>query len=148
MDGRLMERKLTDKAGADAWIQEAQGTDWSKGRESRMGIFQTVLSKNPYMGQKGAQKATEDIEKFFYANQEMLQKKGIQSAEDLASRVSASQLSSEDTSIFEDIFGLGFNNMIAQARLGRISTEAYLWLYPPFVAAAATCFECPAGLRY
>ena len=78
-----MERKLSDKAGAEAWIQEAQGTDWSKGRESRMGVFQTVLSKNPYMGQKGAQKATEDIEKFFFANQEMLQKKGIQSAEDL-----------------------------------------------------------------
>ena len=54
----------------------------------------------------------------------MLQKKGIQSAEDLASRVSAPQLSGEDASIFEDIFGLGFNTMTAQARLGRISTEA------------------------
>ena len=124
LSSRLMERKLSDKAGAEAWIQEAQGTDWSKGRESRLGVFQTVLSKNPYMGQKGAQKATEDIEKFFFANQEMLQKKGIQSAEDLASRVSAPQLSGEDASIFEDIFGLGFNNMTAQARLGRISTEA------------------------
>ena len=72
-----MERKLSDKAGAEAWIQEAQGTDWSKGRESRLGVFQTVLSKNPYMGQKGAQKATEDIEKFFFANQEMLQKRGF-----------------------------------------------------------------------
>ena len=124
LSSRLMERKLSDKAGAEAWIQEAQGTDWSKGRESRLGVFQTVLSKNPYMGQKGAQKATEDIEKFFFANQEMLQKKGVQSAEDLASRVSAPQLSGEDASIFEDIFGLGFNNMTAQARLGRISTEA------------------------
>ena len=76
LSSRLMERKLSDKAGAEAWIQEAQGTDWSKGRESRLGVFQTVLSKNPYMGQKGAQKATEDIEKFFFANQEMLQKKG------------------------------------------------------------------------
>src|SRR5512137_1632440 len=124
LSSRLMERKLSDRAGAEAWIQEAQGTDWSKGRESRLGVFQTVLSKNPYIGQKGAQKATEDIEKFFFANQEMLQKKGIQSAEDLASRVSAPQLSGEDAGIFEDIFGLGFNNMTAQARLGRISTEA------------------------
>lgn len=76
------------------------------------------------MGQKVAQKATEDLEKFFFANQEMLQKKGIQSAEDLASRVSVPQLSGEDASIFEDIFGLGFKKMTAQVRLGRISTEA------------------------
>src|SRR5512137_1428902 len=65
LSSRLMERKLSDKAGAETWIQEAQGTDWSKGRESRLRVFQIVLSKNPYMGQKGVQKATEDIEKFF-----------------------------------------------------------------------------------
>jgi hypothetical protein len=124
LDSRLMERKLSDKEGAKAWIEAAQGADWSAGRASRMGTFQTVLSKNPYIGQQGAQKATEDIEKFFFANQEMLKKKGIESAEDLASRVSAPQLSGEDASVFEDIFGLGFGNMTAQARLGRISTEA------------------------
>jgi hypothetical protein len=124
LSSRLMERKLSDKAGAEAWIQEAQGIDWSKGRESRLGVFQTVLSKNPYMGQKGAQKATEDIEKFFFANEEMLKKKSIQSAEDLASRVFAPQLSGEDASIFEDIFGLGFSRMTSQSRLGRLSTEA------------------------
>jgi len=124
LDSGLMARKLTDKAGAEKWIEGAQGTDWSTGRDSRMGVFQTVLSKNPYIGQKGAQKATEDIEKFFFANQEMLKKKGIASAEDMASRISAPVLSGEDATIFEDIFGLGFANKTAQARLGRVSTEA------------------------
>ena len=46
-----------------------------------MSVFQTVFSKNPYIGQKGAQKATEDIEKYFFANQETLRKKGFESAE-------------------------------------------------------------------
>ena len=124
MDSRLMARKLTDKAGAEKWVQSAQQTDWSAGRESRMGVFQTVLSKNPYMGQKGAQKATEDIEKFFFANQEMLQKKGFASAEGLASAISAPQLTGDDATKFEDIFGLGFSRMTAQARLGRLSGEA------------------------
>jgi len=124
LDSRLMERKLTDKAGAAAWVESAQKTDWSAGRESRMGTFQTVLSKNQYMGQKSAQKATEDIEKFFFANQEMLKKKGYESAEQLASAVSAPVLSSEDATKFEDIFGLGFSTLTPQARLGRISTAA------------------------
>ena len=124
MDSRLMARKLTDKAGAEKWVQSAQQTDWSAGRESRMGVFQTVLSKNPYIGQKGAQKATEDIEKFFFANQEMLQKKGFTSAEGLASAISAPQLTGDDATKFEDIFGLGFSRMSAQARLGRLSGEA------------------------
>jgi hypothetical protein len=124
LDSRLMARKLTDKAGAAGWIESAQGTDWSAGRESRMGVFQTVLSKNKAIGQKQAQQATEDIEKFFFANQEMLQKKGFTSAEQLASAISAPQLSGEDATKFEDIFGLGFSSMSATARLGRLSTEA------------------------
>lgn len=40
---RLMERKLTDRKGAEAWIESAQGTDWSAGRAARMSVFQTVL---------------------------------------------------------------------------------------------------------
>ncbi len=124
LDSRLMARKLTDKKGAEEWVQSAQGTDWSAGRESRMGVFQTVLSKNKMIGQKAAQKATEDIEKYFFANQEMLQKKGIASAEALASSISAPQLVGEDATKFEDIFGLGFSNLSPQARLGRLSTEA------------------------
>lgn len=124
LDSRLMARKLSDRAGAQAWIQSAQKTDWSGGRESRMGVFQTVLSKNPYVGQKEAQKATEDIEKFFFANQEMLKKKGYESAEALASAISAPQLVGEDATKFEDIFGLGFATLTPRARLGRLSTEA------------------------
>lgn len=42
-----------------------------------MSIFQTVL----YIGKKGAQKVTEDIEKYFFANQEMLRKRDFESAE-------------------------------------------------------------------
>jgi hypothetical protein len=72
---------------------------------------QTVLSKNPYIGQKGAQKATEDIEKYFFANQEMLRKKGFESAEQQASAISAPQLTDEDATKFEDVFGLGFSCM-------------------------------------
>jgi len=121
---RLMERKLTDRKGAEAWIESAQGTDWSTGRAARMSVFQTVLSKNPYIGQKAAQKATEDIEKYFFANQEMLKKKGFESVEQLASAISAPQLTGEDATKFEDIFGLGFSRMTSQARLGRLSTEA------------------------
>lgn len=124
LDSKLMARKLTDKAAAASWIQAAQGIDWSAGRESRTSIFQTVLSKNPYIGQKGAQKATEDIEKFFFANQEMLRKKGFETAEQLASEISAPQLTGEAATKFEDIFGLGFAVMTPQARLGRLSTAA------------------------
>jgi hypothetical protein len=89
-----------------------------------MSVFQTVLSKNPCIRQKGAQKATEDIEKYFIANQEMLRKKGFELAEQLASPISAPQLTGEDATKFEDIFELGFSRMTTQARLGRISTEA------------------------
>lgn len=124
LDSRLMARKLTDRKSAENWIQEAQSVDWSGGRDSRMSVFQTVLSKNKALGQQGAQKATEDIEKFFFANQEMLAKKGFTSAEQLASAISAPQLTGDDATKFEDIFGLGFSNMTAQARLGRLSTEA------------------------
>lgn len=124
LDSRLMARKLPDKAGAEAWIQSAQTTDWSAGRDSRMGVFQTVLSKNKAIGQKQAQKATEDIEKFYFANQEMLQKKGIASAEQLASEISAPQLSGDQAAKYEDIFGLGFSQISSTARLGRLSTEA------------------------
>lgn len=124
LDSRLMARKLSDKAGAESWIQSAEGTDWSAGRESRMGAFQTILSKNPYMGQTEAQKGTEDLEKFFFANQEMLKKKGVESVEALASAMSAPTMSGEDALKFEDIFGLGFQNLTPRARLGRVSTEA------------------------
>jgi len=124
LDSRLMQRKLSDRAGAEKWIQSAEGTDWSAGRESRMGAFQTILSRNPYMGQMEAQKVTEDIEKFFFANQEMLKKKGYATAEALASAMSAQTLSGEDATKFEDIFGLGFGNLTPRARLGRVSTEA------------------------
>ena len=124
LDSRLMARKLPDKAGAEKWVESAQGEDWSAGRDSRMGTFQTVLSKNKGMGQQQAQKATEDIEKFFFANQEMLQKKGIASAEQLASEISAPQLTGDSAAKFEDIFGLGFSTLSSQARLGRLSTEA------------------------
>ena len=124
LDTRLMQRKLSDKAGAAAWIQSAEGADWSAGRESRASTFQTILSKNPYLGQKEAQKGTEDIEKFFFANQEMLKKKGYATAEALASAMSAQTLSGEDATKFEDIFGLGFGNLTPRARLGRVSTEA------------------------
>ena len=124
LDSRLMQRKLSDRAGAEKWIQSAEGTDWSAGRESRMGAFQTILSKNPYMGQTEAQKGTEDLEKFFFANQEMLKKKGFESVEALASAMSAPTMSGEDALKFEDIFGLGFQNLTPRARLGRVSTEA------------------------
>lgn len=124
LDTRLMARKLTDRAGAEAWIQKAQGEDWSAGRESRMSIFQTVLSKNPNIGQNQGQQFTEDIEKYFYANQEMLQKKGIQTAEQLATSISAPKLMGDDATKFEDIFGLGFSQLSSTARLGRLRTEA------------------------
>ena len=124
LDSRLMARKLSDRAGAESWIQSAEGTDWSAGRESRMSTFQTILSKNPYMGQTEAQKGTEDLEKFFFANQEMLKKKGFESVEALASAMSAPAMSGEDALKFEDIFGLGFQNLTPRARLGRVSTEA------------------------
>ncbi|MFA5378342.1 MAG: hypothetical protein WC455_21490 [Dehalococcoidia bacterium] len=124
LNSRLMARKLPDKEGAEKWIESAQGTDWSAGRDSRMGTFQTVLSKNKGMGQKAAQKATEDIEKYFFANQEMLQKKGIASAEQLASEISAPQLTGDSAAKFEDIFGLGFSTISAPARLARLGTEA------------------------
>ncbi len=124
LDTRLMSRKLTDKGAAEKWIQQAQGDDWSAGRTSRLGVFQTILSKNVRIGQEEAQKRTEDIEKFFFANQEMLKAKGIGSAEDLASRISAPQLSGEDATKFEDLFGLGFSKLLPEARLARLSTES------------------------
>jgi hypothetical protein len=124
LDSKLMSRRLQDKEGAKSWVESAQGTDWSAGRDSRMGTFQTVLSKNKNMGQKAAQKATEDIEKYFFANQEMLQKKGIQSAEQLASEISAPQLMGDQAAKYTDIFGLGFENVSPQARLARVGQEA------------------------
>lgn len=124
LDTRLMSRKLTDKKSAEEWIQQAQGEDWSAGRNSRLGVFQTILSKNIRIGQSEAQKRTEDIEKFWFANQEMLKKKGFGSAEALASAVSAPELVGDDATKFEDIFGLGFSKLLPQARLARLSTEA------------------------
>lgn len=124
LDSRLMGRKLSDKAGAEKWIQGAQTDDWSEGRQARLGVFQTILSKNKQINQDLAQKRTEDIEKFFFANQEMLKGKGIGSAEQLASKISAPELVGDDATNFEDIFGLGFSKLLPQARLARLSTEA------------------------
>lgn len=124
LDTRLMTRKLTDQAGAKAWIEGAQKDDWSGGRAERLGVFQTILSKNPRINQATAQQRTEEIEKYFFANQEMLKNKGIASAEALASRISAPQLVGDDATMFEDIFGLGFSKLMPEARLARLSTEA------------------------
>ena len=52
-----------------------------------------------------------------------LKKKGYESAEQLASAVSAPTLVGEDATKFEDIFGLGFSNLTPQARLGRITDD-------------------------
>lgn len=124
LDSRLMSRKLTDRQGAEKWVQSAQETDWSAGRASRMSVFQTVLSKNKAIGQQAAQKATEDIEKYFFANQEEMRKLGFASAEDLASRISAPQLVGDDATKFADKFGLGFETLSPIARLARLGTEA------------------------
>jgi len=124
LDTRLMTRKLTDQAGAKAWIEGAQKDDWSGGRAERLGVFQTILSKNPRINQATAQQRTEEIEKYFFANQEMLKNKGIASAEALASKISAPQLVGDDATMFEDIFGLGFSKLMPEARLARLSEEA------------------------
>ena len=124
LDTRLMTRKLTDQAGAKAWIEGAQKDDWSGGRAERLGVFQTILSKNPRINQATAQQRTEEIEKYFFVNQEMLKNKGIASAEALASKISAPQLVGDDATMFEDIFGLGFSKLMPEARLARLSKEA------------------------
>ena len=124
LDTRLMTRKLTDQAGAKAWIEGAQKDDWSGDRAERLGVFQTILSKNPRINQATAQQRTEEIEKYFFANQEMLKNKGIASAEALASKISAPQLVGDDATMFEDIFGLGFSKLMPEARLARLSKEA------------------------
>jgi|GEM_PF-825039 len=124
LNTHMMGIKLTDKEGAKSWIEGAQKDDWSAGRDSRLGVFQTVLSKNKGIGQKQAQKRTEDIEKFFFANQEMMADNQIGSAKELASAISAPELSGDDARKFDDIFGLGFSKLLPQARLARLSTDA------------------------
>jgi hypothetical protein len=91
-----------------------------------MSVFPRLCSPRTlilYRPERG-QKASEDIENYFFANQEMLRKKGFESAEQLASAISAPQPTGEDATKFEDIFGPGFSSITAQARLGRLSTEA------------------------
>ena len=81
---RLMYKKLGEGSvmdSAKAWVQAAQETPWSAGREARMGTFQTLLSKNPYLEQEQGKEMTEGLEKFFFANQEMLKKAGIGSSD-------------------------------------------------------------------
>ena len=117
----LMQRKLTDRAAAETWIQEAQGVDWSAGRGERMGTFQTILARNPYISQEAAQRATEDFEKYYYANQEMLKKKGVTSAEQLALEVSSAEFSQDRAT--ELGFALDFAKRTPQARMGYIREE-------------------------
>jgi hypothetical protein len=130
MDSKLMDRKFGEDGSArkeDAlkWIESAQGNDLViGGRESRMKTLQTVLSKNRAIGGEQAKKITQDIERYFYANQEELQGRGIANAADLASKISAPQLTGDDAAFFEDKFGLGFSNQSATARLGRLGVEA------------------------
>ena len=54
----------------------------------------------------------------------MLRKKGFESAEQLASVILAPQLTGEDATKFEDIFGLGFSTHDSPGPAGRLSTEA------------------------
>jgi len=117
----LMQRKLTDRAAAETWIQEAQGVDWSAGRGERMGTFQTILARNPHISQEAAQRATEDFEKYYYANQEMLKKKGVTSAEQLALEVSSAEFSQDRAT--ELGFALDFAKRTPQARMGYIREE-------------------------
>ncbi len=124
MSTRLMDRKLTDKAGAGAWIEQAQKVDWSAGRQERAGIFQDLLSRNPYLGQDQAQKSTEAIEKTFAANPEMWKDSGIGSAKQLATSLSSQNMGEDEARIFESIYGLGFSKLSPQARLMRVSDES------------------------
>jgi hypothetical protein len=89
-----------------------------------MGTFQTLLSKNPYLEQEQGKEMTEGLEKFFFANQEMLKKAGIGSSEALASAVSAQTMSGENAEAFRDIFGLGFETWTPRTRLTAITQEA------------------------
>lgn len=123
LDTHLIQRRLKDRTAAERWLEEASRVDWSAGRATRMAVFQTVLSKMPTIGQEQAQRYTEAIEKYFFANQEMLRRKGITSAEQLASEISSPVLSGELATVFEDIFGLGFSRMAAPARLQRLVQE-------------------------
>jgi predicted SPOUT superfamily RNA methylase MTH1 len=79
-----------------------------------------------YIGQKEALKDTEDIEKDFFANPEMLRKKGFESADQLALAVSAPQLTNEDATKYVrgHLRARASTRMTTQARLGRLSTEA------------------------
>lgn len=124
---RLMYKKLGEGSVMDSaktWVQAAQETPWSAGREARMGTFQTLLSKNPYLQQEQGKEMTEGLEKFFFANSEMLKKAGIGSAEALASAVSAQTMSGENAVVFRDIFGLGFETWTPKTRLTAITQEA------------------------
>jgi len=124
---RLMYKKLGEGSvmdSAKAWVQAAQETPWSAGREARMGTFQTLLSKNPYLEQEQGKEMTEGLEKFFFANSEMLKKAGIGSAEALASAVSAQTMSGENAVVFRDTFGLGFETWTPKTRLTAITQEA------------------------
>ncbi|NPV61335.1 MAG: hypothetical protein HPY61_01670 [Methanotrichaceae archaeon] len=125
LDSALMSRKLTDKEGARTWIESAQQDDFSQGRESRLKIFQSILSKNRYMGQEGAQKATENLEKYFFARSEQMKAANIGSVEELGDILSREgQLSGDEARKVDDILGLGTSVMSPQARLSRMSAEA------------------------
>lgn len=106
-------------AGAEAWVEEAQAAPWSAGRSSRMGIYESILSRNPYLEQPKATKATEDIEAYFFAHQELMKKKGIDSAEAMASIVSSQDMGGMGQ-VFDDIFGLGFSIRTPQGRFNEI----------------------------
>ena len=124
LSSHMMGIKLSDKEGAEKWIAGAQKDDWSTGKQSRVSTFQTILSKNPGLNQEQAQKGTEDIEKYWFANQEEMKSKGFADAAALASAISAPELSGDNATFFNDKFGLGFSNNSPMTRLARLSSEA------------------------
>ena len=123
MNTRLMDRKLTDRPGAEAWVEQAQKVDWSTGKQERAGIFQELLSRNPYLGQDQAQKSTEAIEKAFAVDPEMWKESGVGSAKQLTTALSSQNMGEDEARVFESIYGLGFSKLTPQARLMRVAEE-------------------------
>lgn len=120
-----MSHRIGDKGATRAWIESAQKTDWSVGRTGRAAILDSLMTMpNFQISAAEGQRVAEDIEKYWFANQERLKAWGVTSAEDLSRRLASGSFSQEENIALFGKYGLAMSKAAAPGRMKMMSDLA------------------------
>lgn len=117
-----MSHRIGDKGATRAWIEQAQKTDWSVGRTGRAALLDSMMTMpNFQISAEEGQRVVEDIEKYWFANQERLKARGVASAEDLGRRLAEGSFSQEENIALFGKYGLAMSKAAAPGRMAMMS---------------------------